>query len=775
MISAGDVSFTPQQEQLLISKARESLIMHLQVLIRAMAALKVPFTTKEAMTCAKSLLEVGVNRLWKDELKDVIKALWNDKGIQHTFNLRGSKYRLDDDEIANHLFESIDRVISPDFKPNGIDMKMFCPNLKELIPDPVNNVSQNEANYSDEDLDFTRAFFYETIIATMKVLIRAAASLKQPIGTKQAMEYAQKIFMIPDDNMEWNEDVAHMIKVVWDDPGVKETYGKRGDAYTLEDPETIVYICENIYRFLDYNYIPSKEDVQKAILWTSNPEDVQETNNQNVVTNTNVQTAGQTNVVQNTQQNNIQSNNQYNVQNNMQNSMQTQNTQNIVNNQTSINQTNTQVQTNVQPGYGQTNIQTGGQQPINPNVQHNNQNVVNQSTQTNTQTQMNNPQQGAIEPPKFSDEDKATVKPVIQDTLFIELKAVVINAAHTRTPFGSQDSLNLARTLLSMPEENIKWTFDIQQLVEKLWSDTGIQNVYKVGASNYFLENFPRLSKVDFFPNDDDLLELDAYYNGEIPLPQESPETNQQVPQTTNPSTGVTNPNPNTGGMVTNPNPNTGGFNPNPNTGYNPNTNTNTGGNPNPSTGGFNPNPNTGGFNPNPNTGMVTNPNPVTTGNNVNMNPSTEVNRPHSQTVMVPDGNSVILTITIPLLTITKIIKTKLNDKVEDIINIVRNKPGVNLDNSIYVCWWKRNGQDPLLLDSAQLISFYPFNQKDQVIVLKPGEKPTDFKLEDFHTKNIATNMNITLPPEKPGKKGIANKLARKTMNMLNIDKKKKK
>jgi hypothetical protein len=548
------ITYTPEQEELLISKARESLIMHLQVLIRAMAALKVPFTTKEAMTCAQSLLKVGVNRVWKDDLKDSIRTLWNDKGVQHTYNLRGSKYKLDDEEIANHLFESIERIISVDFKPNGLDMKMFCPNLKQLIPDPVvvvnnggNNFVESNNNvrkdYTDEDLDFTRAFFFETIIATMKVLIRAAASLRQPIGTKLAMEYAQKIFMIPDDNMEWNEDVANMIKVVWDDTGIKETYNRRGDAYTLEDPETIVYICDNISRFLDYNYVPSKEDVEKAILWTTVPGDDDQidimqnmqpntqpntqnnvnsttiqnaiqstqTNTQNTQINTNTQT-NQTNTQ--TNQTNIQSNptniqsNQTNTQTNTQNTQnntqytQTNVGQNTVSQTSPTVQTNTQVQTNIQSNTvetqnnlqnnnTQTNVQTNVQS--NNNVQNNNQ--TNIQTNNNVQQDNNNPQ----EEQRFSNEDKRTVKPVIQDTLFLELKAVIINAAHTRTPFGSQETLNLARTLLSIPEENIKWTSDVQILVEKLWSDTGIQTVYKIGNVNYFLDNLARMCKVDFF------------------------------------------------------------------------------------------------------------------------------------------------------------------------------------------------------------------------------------------------------------------------------------
>jgi len=35
-----------------------------------------------------------------------------------------------------------------------------------------------------------------------------------------------------------------MIKTVWNDSGMKETYAKKGESYTLEDPNTVIYVCE---------------------------------------------------------------------------------------------------------------------------------------------------------------------------------------------------------------------------------------------------------------------------------------------------------------------------------------------------------------------------------------------------------------------------------------------------------------------------------------------------------------------------------------------------
>jgi hypothetical protein len=237
-----------------------------------------------------------------------------------------------------------------------------------------------------------------------------------------------------------------------------------------------------------------------------------------------------------------------------------------------------------------------------------------------------------------------------------------------------------------------------------------------------------------FFPSDNDLIELDTYYNGEIPLPQDFLPGDQVIQPTTDANVNVQNAN------VQNVN--------------NPNMN-----------------------NSNPNMNNSNNPTVVTENinNNININitTQTDVNRPPSNTVSVGgDGKGLMLTITIPLLTISKTMKILVTDKIEDIIAMLRKKPTIKLDNAAYVIWWIRTGQEPLLLDSQQLVSFYPLKDKDTIQILRPGDKPEDFKMDNFHT-NKPDNNPIQNVVKKEKDSLIKN--FRKTISIPKIAGKKKK
>jgi len=286
--------------------------------------------------------------------------------------------------------------------------------------------------------------------------------------------------------------------------------------------------------------------------------------------------------------------------------------------------------------------------------------------------------------------------------------------------------------MLSYPDENIKWSMEVQAIVESLYNDTGIQSVWKQGeyATSYFLVHLPRMVKLDYFPNNVDLIELDTFYNGEIPLPQDFIPDNAQI---------VNGGNNQTTPLSNNSDPNINNTNPNINITVN----------------------------------GVNNNNPMNDSNEGSPN----VNRLPSSTVSV-GSDSLILNTTIPNQNITKIIKIQLVEKVEDIISIVRKKPGVNLDTSPHVCWWMRVGQEPLLLDSQQIVSFYPLKNKDSITILKPGEKPENFKVDNFHTKVVNTDLSPNSNHKEKDKKTSLAKNFRKTISMskdLITGKKKKK
>jgi len=425
--------------------------------------------------------------------------------------------------------------------------------LKVQFPDPV----QQSSNGLSEEVELARTIIFETTVATIKVLIRAAASLRQPIGTREAMECAQRLFMLPDTGFEWSEDIIKMINVVWNDSGMQETYKKKGVAYTLEDPDTIVYVCENINRILDIKFIPTDVDVEKTRFWTQLQEEYEKNANMN-----------------------------------------------------------------------------------------SNENA------------------------KYNSEEKKIAKGGIQDTLFKEMKSMVIKAAHSKIPFGSHEALTCARHMLTLQEENIDWNQEIQQLLEVLWSDSGIKTVLKESKLSYFLENFSRLVIVDYIPTDEDVSQLEKKYQDE--------ETKENQTKTNASNTNANNTNTT------------------PNNPQNPN---------------------------------------IT--NNINNG----VGRPISNSLSQPktnDADSIMLIFSIPSIIVTKTLKAILSETAVELVNTIRKKPGVNLDqNASYVCWISKSDQEPILIDNNIAIRNYNLKNNDTIMLLKVGDKPENHNVKSFHTISV--------------------------------------
>jgi len=413
----------------------------------------------------------------------------------------------------------------------------------------------------------------------MKILIRAAASLRQPIGTREAMECAQNVFMLPDNNIEWTEQISKMIRTVWNDSGMRETFAKKGESYTLEDPRTVVYICENLERITDINYHPNQQDIEMTRIWS---------------------------------------------------------------------------ETQDEPVAGEDKVEEGTS--------------------------------------KYTNEEKNIAKGGIQDTLFREVKSLVLKAAQSKVPFGSHEALTCARHTLTLNEETLEWNTELQQTLEVLWEDSGIRTVYT--EKNYFLENFKRIAPVDYSPTDDDVAKLEELYANE-PEPEVAPTP------TTTPTPTPSSPN-----------------------------NTN-----------------------NPTTTNVTNTN---TQNITNNNSQQDLLRKPSQTISItnPGEQALQILMIVPSLNITKLLKAGVTEKAPELIEKLRKKPGVTLEQNVnYICWANRSGFPPVVMDvNAPLLTFNLKNN-DSITLLKAGEKPEDVKFKSFHnTQETSPTLSQSKKDKKPKK-----------------------
>eukprot|EP01130_Rhizamoeba_saxonica_P003476 TRINITY_DN1471_c0_g1_i1.p1 TRINITY_DN1471_c0_g1~~TRINITY_DN1471_c0_g1_i1.p1 ORF type:complete len:932 (-),score=315.34 TRINITY_DN1471_c0_g1_i1:46-2841(-) len=490
--------FTDVQAFELTNIMKDFLVSQLKILIRAMSALKIPFRARRPMECAQSLLQLN-NQEWLEDTPKTIQELWNDQGIKDTFDLRGKRFKFDNETATEYAIFNIDRFTSDSYYPTEEDMNILCPNLKQLHPEPqlvaeihaaneqvnepelenevpveehpnevpveehpneepveqpneelleengglarnqpeveqengtslvkpeqteakqidhpkVNYDSEanntDDTNYLDggeyeldgetyydleqlteEDKIYVKDFIYETVIATLKVLIRAAASLKQPIGTRKAMQCAQFIFMLPDINNVWTPDIAEKISIVWEDSGMQETYVRRGEFYSEEDADALEYICNNLNVILEPDYFPTDMDIMKAYEW------------------------------------------------------------------------------------------------------------------------------GAFdhyeEERAYTEDQRESSKLQLRILAVKEIKNLVIQSARMKQAFGTHEALSCGKKLITMKEEeNMEWSDDLQRICEVILNDSGINKVKELQEDNYILDNIDRIIEVPYSPTDQDIFSCNIF------------------------------------------------------------------------------------------------------------------------------------------------------------------------------------------------------------------------------------------------------------------------
>jgi len=326
----------------------------------------------------------------------------------------------------------------------------------------------------------------------------------------------------------------------------------------------------------------------------------------------------------------------------------------------------------------------------------------------------------------FSDQDYVSV---IRDFIFSEVKNLLVTAAKTKISFGSHETLTLAKKMLSIKDDTLEWNIEMKQLIEGLMTDEGITKIYQKKNDNYFLNNYIRMIELDFIPTEEDIKQLSIYIEG-VPENKVKKEKNQNNTEKT-----VSDDTPKNNLQESNNNRSTevdDKIERNKSISISVS-----------------------------NKGTQTNENketPLT----ITKSNSTNTNLIKSITKQNNSEPFVLLLITIPSLSSTKLIKAFFSETPVAVINRIRKKPGVNLDPDVnYVCWIVKKGHEPEVMDNDQLINNFNLKQTNETIMLlKEGENCSDFQVESFHDekKNIKGSKKMKKSVSKKENKEFKDK-----------------
>jgi len=112
-------------------------------LVNAAANLQIPLEEQQTRDAAERLLFLYNQGSWSVEAGNLVKVLWQDKGILKVFQLRGKKYQLND--TANYFFDSIDRI----------SQESYVPSVDDVLRARVRSTGIEEAEFTFEQLTLT--------------------------------------------------------------------------------------------------------------------------------------------------------------------------------------------------------------------------------------------------------------------------------------------------------------------------------------------------------------------------------------------------------------------------------------------------------------------------------------------------------------------------------------------------------------------------------------------------------------------------------------------
>jgi len=112
--------------------------------------------------------------------------------------------------------------------------------------------------FTDEERKDFKSIICSNIVGSIRVLVEAAGTLGIPL---KEMETAQQVIKEDYFNGELTPNIAADVKILWQDPGIKQTFA-RSSEFQLND--SAEYYFNEIDRIGLMNYVPSVQDVLRS-------------------------------------------------------------------------------------------------------------------------------------------------------------------------------------------------------------------------------------------------------------------------------------------------------------------------------------------------------------------------------------------------------------------------------------------------------------------------------------------------------------------------------
>lgn len=165
---------------------------------------------------------------------------------------------------------AIDATISADRKKFNSEIKILLLGPGESGKSTVfkqMKIIQDHGGYSKEELLEYKYIVFANCITQMKCVLEAAQRMNATVVNPENTARFSRMLSTPSVGDSWSVDVAHDIKQLWSDPGIRQVYNLRDKHYQLNDSAN--YFFDNVDRFIQDNYVPSQDDVLRARVRTT--------------------------------------------------------------------------------------------------------------------------------------------------------------------------------------------------------------------------------------------------------------------------------------------------------------------------------------------------------------------------------------------------------------------------------------------------------------------------------------------------------------------------
>jgi len=123
-------------------------------------------------------------------------------------------------------------------------------------------IIQDNGGFTKDELMGFRHVVHANCISQMRVLVQAAARMRQPFQNQQNVQYAAYLLQLPAAGNVWTADIGLMLKALWFDNGIRSVYATAGTQFQLND--TASYFFDSLDRFIAQDYVPTVDDVLRV-------------------------------------------------------------------------------------------------------------------------------------------------------------------------------------------------------------------------------------------------------------------------------------------------------------------------------------------------------------------------------------------------------------------------------------------------------------------------------------------------------------------------------